>query len=336
MNILSKNLAIRKMNELGGRHQPFVFIISYDQNQCIVLQPEEVDPKELLYHLGPFSNEPPQFTGLQTKSLEWKIYPPTFEQYRKAFDHVRQNELKGNSYLANLTGCTRVKTNMTLQEIFRISKAKYKVWLKQQFTVFSPETFVQIKGRKIYSFPMKGTIDAAIPNAAHHLLNDPKEKAEHATITDLIRNDLSKIAEHVTVERYRYIETIKTHSHTLLATSSCISGVLPSGYYTQIGDLFFSLLPAGSITGAPKDKTAEIIHEAEQYERHFYTGVTGYFDGQDLDSGVMIRFVEQEVDGSMVFKSGGGITVRSNCAKEYLELKQKADVPIYRNTEDRG
>ena len=96
----------------------------------------------------------------------------------------------------------------------------------------------------------------------------------------------------------------------------------------QLGDILFSMLPAGSITGAPKKKTMQIIREAEGYERGFYTGITGYFDGDSLDSAVMIRFVEQEADG-MYFKSGGGITFKSDARSEYEEMKQKIYVPIY-------
>lgn len=96
----------------------------------------------------------------------------------------------------------------------------------------------------------------------------------------------------------------------------------------QVLATIFRLLPAGSITGAPKTKTMQIISEAETYERGFYTGVMGYFDGNNLDSAVMIRFVEQEGD-RMYFKSGGGITCRSEAQSEYHEMKQKIYVPIY-------
>ena len=72
----------------------------------------------------------------------------------------------------------------------------------------------------------------------------------------------------------------------------------------------------------------QIISEAESYERGFYTGVMGYFDGKDLDSAVMIRFMEQ-ADGKLYFKSGGGITCRSEAESEYNEMKQKIYVPIY-------
>lgn len=111
--------------------------------------------------------------------------------------------------------------------------------------------------------------------------------------------------------------------------SSEIRGRLASDYRQQLGDIIFRMLPAGSISGAPKKKTVDIIHQAENYNRGFYTGVMGYFDGDDLDSAVLIRFIEQDGKGRMIFKSGGGITFQSNVRSEYEEMKQKVYVPIY-------
>ena len=88
------------------------------------------------------------------------------------------------------------------------------------------------------------------------------------------------------------------------------------------------MLPAGSVTGAPKNKTVEIIQNAETYERGFYTGIAGFFDGMSLDSCVLIRFIEQR-NGKFYFKSGGGITAKSEMKSEYEELKQKIYVPLY-------
>ena len=175
---------------------------------------------------------------------------------------------------------------------------------------------------------MKGTIDASLPDACRLLMDDRKEAAEHATIVDLIRNDLSMVSEQVTVTRYRYCDCLETNKGPILQTSSEICGVLPEDYLSHIGDILFRLLPAGSITGAPKPKTMEIIAEAENYERGFYTGVMGYFDGRNLDSAVMIRFIEQE-NGHLYFKAGGGITGKSDLESEYNEMKQKIYVPIY-------
>ena len=83
--------------------------------------------------------------------------------------------------------------------------------MKDRFVVFSPEIFVKIRDEHIYSFPMKGTIDATLPDARRRILDDPKEMAEHATIVDLIRNDLSMVATEVMVARYRYIDELPTH-----------------------------------------------------------------------------------------------------------------------------
>ncbi len=148
------------------------------------------------------------------------------------------------------------------------------------------------------------------------------------TIVDLIRNDLSEVAKNVNVNRFRYIDRINTNHKDLLQVSSEIAGDLSSDYVSHLGSILISLLPAGSISGAPKKKTIQIIREAEQEKRGFYTGVFGYFDGKNLDSSVIIRFIEQE-DGHFYYRSGGGITAQSEVEKEYQEVIDKIYVPIY-------
>lgn len=334
MKLYSKQEAIARMNMLAGCSKSFVFLIDYSQEQVYVEETAEVSPEELIYNLNGFTNEavagltdelPPESLPEQ---IEWISQSVSFQEYSRAFGHVKKNILAGNSFLTNLTCRTPVQTNLTLKDIYCNSRALYKVWVKNRFVVFSPEIFVRIKKGIISSYPMKGTIDATLPDAVQTLMNDGKEAAEHATIVDLIRNDLSIVASHVRVERYRYIDVLQTNRGPILQTSSEICGELPEDYKRQLGDILFSMLPAGSITGAPKKKTMQIIREAEGYERGFYTGITGYFDGDNMDSAVMIRFVEQEADG-MYFKSGGGITFKSDARNEYEEMKQKIYVPIY-------
>ena len=128
-------------------------------------------------------------------------------------------------------------------EAFVSSEARYKLWMKDRFVVFSPEIFVKIRDEHIYSYPMKGTIDATLPDARRRILEDPKETAEHATIVDLIRNDLSMVATEVMVTRYRYIDELPTHQGALLQVSSEIRGRLAGGWQAEVGDLFFRLLP---------------------------------------------------------------------------------------------
>jgi para-aminobenzoate synthetase component 1 len=174
---------------------------------------------------------------------------------------------------------------------------------------------------------MKGTIDASVENAKELILNDSKELAEHNTIVDLIRNDLSLVAENVAVEKFRYLDRIKTSHRDLWQVSSKITGDLPDNYTENIGDIIFTMLPAGSVSGAPKKKTVEIIENAENYTRGFYTGIFCYFDGKNLDSCVLIRYIEND-DNKLVYKSGGGITFKSKAELEYEEMLKKVYVPI--------
>ena len=169
---------------------------------------------------------------------------------------------------------------------------------------------------------MKGTIDASVPDAENRVLDDPKESAEHTTIVDLIRNDLSQVASEVEVVRYRYLDRIRTHDKEIFQVSSEIRGHLPEGYQQHIGTILDALLPAGSISGAPKKRTLEIIRETEAGPRGYYTGVFGIFDGENLDSAVMIRFIEQ-TEAGLQYRSGGGITHLSQPEAEYQEMLDK-------------
>ena len=235
--------------------------------------------------------------------------------------------MRGNSFLTNLTVKTPIRVNLSLEEIFLQSQAKYKVLLPNRMVCFSPESFIRISGGEIFSYPMKGTIDATLPEAAKQLLENYKEECEHYTITDLIRNDLNMIAEKVRVKRFRYVENIKTLKGEILQTSSEITGQLPAGWESQLGNLIFRLLPAGSISGAPKTATLKLIREAERIPRGYYSGVFGYFDGTDLDSAVMIRYIEKEGE-HYYFRSGGGITINSKAEEEYREVLEKIYLQI--------
>ncbi len=237
--------------------------------------------------------------------------------------HIR----RGDTYLLNLTCRTPIEFSSDLRSLFFQVHAPYKLLLENNVLVFSPECFVKIIDGRIYSFPMKGTIDAAVPDAEARILQDPKETAEHYTIVDLIRNDLSQVASSVRVDSFRHILKVHTNQKDLLQVSSTISGTLGNDYAAHLGDIFRALLPAGSVTGAPKEKTCEIIDDIEGYDRGYYTGIFGVFDGASVDSAVMIRYIEREND-QFVFKSGGGITMYSDAESEYQEMIDKVYVPL--------
>lgn len=317
---------VKTANLYGREEIPFVFVIDFDFKKPFIKKVDEIDSSELLYNFNGFTNCHTNFCEI-TEKIEIKSYPIEFEKYKAAFDYVQHNEYLGNSYLTNLTFPNRVEINASLKEIYHRSYAKYKIWFKNKFVCFSPEIFVRIEDGVISSYPMKGTIDASIENAEEIILENEKEAAEHATIVDLIRNDLSMVSSNVQVEKYRYIDKIKSNQKNLLQVSSKIVGNLSKDYNKRIGEIIATLLPAGSVTGAPKKKTVEIIKEAEKYDRGYYCGICGHFDGRNLDSGVMIRFIEN-INGDYYYKAGGGITVYSDAQAEYEELKNKIYVPV--------
>ncbi|MBP6385045.1 MAG: aminodeoxychorismate synthase component I [Pseudarcicella sp.] len=306
------------MNQYGASKTPFVFLIDYEMAKPLIFKLEEIGKEGILFKI----KQQNELNHSKNNKQAFEKQAIDFEEYKKSFDIVRDNLLKGNSFLTNLTHPTRIFTDFTLDEIYNSSCAKYCLKYKDEFVFFSPETFVTIENGVIASFPMKGTIAANIADAENIILNDKKETAEHATIVDLIRNDLSMVADKVWVEKYRYLEKIKTNENDLWQVSSKICGLLPNNYEEKLGEIIFKLLPAGSISGAPKPQTLAIIQEAETTARGYYTGIFGYFDGEKLDSSVMIRFIEKTNDG-LVFRSGGGITAFSDAKAEYQEMINK-------------
>ncbi|MDF9799926.1 para-aminobenzoate synthetase component 1 [Catalinimonas alkaloidigena] len=317
----------QRMNTLGANGTPFLFAIDFLIKKPIIIPLQEIDRGQLLYNFDGRTNASHSSAATELKPLVFEKFPVDFATYQRSFNTVMHHLKAGNSFLVNLTLPTPIAINRSLVEVFYQSKARYKLWYKDQFVVFSPESFIKIRGREISSYPMKGTIDSSIPNAQEKLLSDPKEMAEHVTIVDLIRNDMSYFASDVQVKRFRYVEEVETYRGKLLQVSSEICGQLAENYREQLGDILMSMLPAGSISGAPKPKTLEIIREAEGYERGHYSGVMGIFDGQNVDSAVMIRFIEKQ-GRQYVYKSGGGITARSRAETEYQELIDKVYVPF--------
>lgn len=318
----------RQLNEWGRQRKPFLFITDFELENPLVFPLQEVDPAEILFDIEGFRNFPKTDFPDTTVSILPKD-PLPFEAYEKKFRYVYHHLCRGDSYLLNLTAKTGIRPDRSLLEIFHASAAPYKLWFRDEFLVFSPESFIKIRNGSIYTFPMKGTIDASVSGAKEKILNDEKELAEHVTIVDLLRNDLSLVATDVKVNRFRYVDIVRTSGKNLLQVSSEIVGSLPGDHLEHLGTLLVSLLPAGSVSGAPKARTIEILQQAEGEKRGYYTGVFGYFDGQELNSGVMIRYIERE-GVKFVYRSGGGITTQSIARNEYEEILNKVYVPVDR------
>jgi para-aminobenzoate synthetase component 1 len=311
------------INTLGASRTPFLFIISYDKTKIFAQPLAELD-SDIFYKLQDWRNYP---VKKREKAFTFSKSPVDFPIYQKAMEQILEEIRSGNTYLLNLTFETPVKSDFTLKEIFTYARAKFKLYFKDEFICFSPEMFVETEGNTIATYPMKGTIDADLPNAEETILANKKEMAEHTMIVDLMRNDLGIIGTDVKVETFRYVDRIKAGNKELLQVSSKITAALPKNWRDELGTMLEKILPAGSITGTPKKSTMKIIENVENYERGFYTGVFGIFDGESLRSGVMIRFIEKE-ENTLIYKSGGGITIDSNAGSEYEELTDKVYLPL--------
>jgi len=274
---------------------------------------------------------------------------PDFNQFLSAFRYVQQHQRNGDSWLANLCLATQVRLpdelnhQTALCDIAEWAVSTFSFYFRDQdgyeCCCFSPEPFVKMENADeqslVHTWPMKGTRTACLDdgsedtNAAQALLTDPKELAEHITVVDLLRNDLGMISNAVSVPRFRYCERVRTSRGDLWATSSHIQGVLPPDWQHHAASLLCQLLPAGSVSGAPKQRTVALLQQAEAVKRGWYTGVVGHFDGQTLYSRICIRFLERHksTDQHCWFRSGAGITIYSDADSEYQEIINKIYLP---------
>jgi para-aminobenzoate synthetase component 1 len=314
----------QRMNQLASEGVPFIFILDFDLSAPFIIPLKDLE--ENAGGIQFLITKPGSDLFVNTAKTTFSKFPVSFEIYKHGFEQVKNAIYAGDTYLFNLCYSTKLEGLPPLVEIFEVVQAPYKLYIPDRFVVFSPEQFVSIAEGVIRTFPMKGTIDTSIPDAEATLLADIKEQEEHATVVDLLRNDLSIVANKVSVNRYRYITEIKTNDKSLLQCSSEISGIVDASFSNKPGSIMHALLPAGSVTGAPKKRTVELINEIELESRSFYTGVFGVFDGKDLDSAVMIRMIEQRADG-YYYRSGGGITYRSVARQEYQEMMDKVYIP---------
>ncbi len=312
-------MSFERINSLASKREPFLFISDFEAKNIEVIPLNELESEDIEFTIDAnyIVSEHPH--RLRLRAID-------FIEYKKKFDYVIEKIKSGETYLLNLTQETPLEKNLSLKEMYTLANAHYKLRYKDEFTCFSPETFIQIQGDTIATFPMKGTIDASIKNAKEKILADEKEMAEHVMIVDLLRNDLSIVAKEVQVEKFRYITKIDAGEKKLLQVSSKISAKLAQDWHEHLGDILKSLLPAGSISGTPKKSTLKIIKEIEGYERKFFSGVFGIYDGKSFDSGVMIRFIEKREE-KFFYKSGGGVTLDSSAESEYQEMLDKIYLP---------
>ncbi len=189
----------------------------------------------------------------------------------------------------------------------------------------SPERLIQIKDRKIQTRPIAGTSKRVTDKykdakLAINLLNHPKEKAEHIMLVDMERNDLGKICKpgSITLTELMALESL-AHVHHIISN---IKGELKTN--VTPGQIIKSVFPGGSITGCPKVRCMEIIHELEDKARSSYTGSMGYLNNNgDMDLNILIRTIEQK-NANLSFRTGAGIVNDSVPENELEETRNKA------------
>jgi para-aminobenzoate synthetase len=260
---------------------------------------------------------------------------PVPEEYAAAFAQVQEQLRAGNSYEVNLTHRIAVESDLdpvtAYLRLRELNPAPYAGFLQHQgdrLLSSSPERFATIdRHRVLETKPIKGTTPRGETpdedDALRRLLaTDPKFRAENLMIVDLLRNDIGTVAETGTVEVPVLMEVESYASvHQLVST---VRGRLRDDVTTV--DALRALFPAGSMTGAPKLRTMEIIRDVEATPRGAYAGAFGWVAGDGrADLGVVIRTLTTSGDGRWGLGTGGGITVRSDLHEEYAESRWKAD-----------
>ncbi len=260
---------------------------------------------------------------------------PVPAEYATAFAEVQEQLHAGNSYEVNLTHRLTVASDLdpvtAYLRLRALNPAPYAGFLQHHGCCLlssSPERFATIDRRRtIETKPIKGTTPRGSTPEEDELLRrrvatDPKFRAENLMIVDLLRNDIGMVAEPGSVEVPVLMEVESYASvHQLVST---VRGRLRDDV-TTVGALR-ALFPAGSMTGAPKLRTMEVIRDVESTARGAYAGAFGWIagDGQ-ADLGVVIRTLTTAGDGIWEVGTGGGITVRSDVQEEYAESRWKAE-----------
>jgi para-aminobenzoate synthetase/4-amino-4-deoxychorismate lyase len=252
--------------------------------------------------------------------------------YEKAFDRVKDLIAAGDTYQVNLTMKAGFQLNgdplglyRTLAQSQPVAYGAYINAGDHYVLSRSPELFVSAKGDVLNARPMKGTLRRGRTSAEDGagriaLTNDEKNRAENLMIVDLLRNDLGRIAEIGSVE-VTDLFTVETYRSLHTMTSGITARKKPG---IGIAEVLENLFPCGSITGAPKVRAMEIIHEVEAGPRGIYTGSIGYIaPSGDFSFNVAIRTAIIDRNGQGEIGIGGGIVADSTAAAEYEEALLK-------------
>lgn len=255
------------------------------------------------------------------------------KDYFEAIEKIKEKILKGDTYEVNYTYPFEVFSNLDgldlYEAILNRQNTPYCAYMENEkvnLLSFSPELFFRLKGNKIFTKPMKGTIsrgkDAKEDEYLKNFLyNDTKNRAENIMIVDLLRNDISKISKTGTV-RVNKLFDIEEHP-TLFQMTSEIEAQIRDD--VSLFDIFKALFPCGSITGAPKLSTMKIIDEIEPYNRNIYCGAIGFISEDECEFSVAIRILYGK-NHKYFYHAGGAIVWDSNAEDEWQETITKSKI----------
>lgn len=284
--------------------------------------------KTPLAYFGAFRTRTP-YTPPKSQDIFSPLFPQWIgkEEYLHKVQKLREEIKEGNTYQGNLTTTLTCSSTLSSYEIFlsllNRQDTPYRCFLPTPFgdvISFSPELFFSIEGNNITTKPMKGTMprgrDEREDRAnAEFLRNDIKNRSENVMIVDLLRNDLSKISHRVCVPKLFEIETYPT----LFQMTSTITATLQD---SGLWEVFGALFPCGSISGAPKKSTLQILQRLEDRERGVYCGALGVIGAKEAIFSIPIRTFWREGE-RLSYGVGSGIVWDSIAESEYEELKTK-------------
>ena len=253
------------------------------------------------------------------------------EEYKQSFNKIQNYILNGDCYQVNLA--QRFQANYNGNEyqaylaLLEENKAPFAAFIRlpeQVIISVSPERFLQLKGHQVQTKPIKGTMPRSQDTQqdlanVQQLLNSEKDQAENLMIVDLLRNDIGRVCKPGTVKvpSLFNIESFPAVHHLV----STVTGQLDAQYSCE--DLLRACFPGGSITGAPKIRSMEIISELEKFQREIYCGSIAYINGNgDMDSSITIRTLVCH-HHQIYCWAGGGIVADSNAESEYQECFDK-------------
>ncbi|EHR3850274.1 TPA: aminodeoxychorismate synthase component I [Listeria monocytogenes] len=336
---LAEVLPIMKAAEEAQKSGKYVAgLVSYEAAPAFRsnLKTQKPDARMPLVWFGVYDG----FTDTTTKCpdsapLSFKM-DTSFPEYAEKIDQIKAEIAAGNTYQINYTVRLQsdVPNNFSSQATYKtlqqIGKANYTALLStNDFEIISasPELFFKWKENLLTTRPMKGTIRRGITEQADleahdWLKNDPKNRAENVMIVDLLRNDLGMIAVPGSVKVPKLM-TLEPYPTVWQMTSTVTAETPPE---TNLTAVFKALFPCGSITGAPKARTMEIISALEDSPRGVYCGAIGYFepDGNAIFS-VPIRTIAI-ADNKATYGVGGGIVWDSDATSEFSEIHAKSAI----------